>query len=89
MSTNFELEGGIRRVIAGVFEIPEEGIQDDVDFYQAYNVDSLRMIEVIVELEKTFALRIPPPDLDLENIKTFGQLLALIRQHIPETQAVN
>ena len=72
MSANLELEGGIRKVIAGVFEIPEEGIQDEVDFYQAYNVDSLRMIEVIVELEKTF-----------------GQLLTLIRQHIPESHAVN
>jgi acyl carrier protein len=85
MTTDFE--GDIRKTIAEVFEITEDGIQDDVDFYATYDIDSLRMIEVIVELEKRFALRIPPPDLDLENIRTFGQLLALIRRYAPETQA--
>jgi len=79
----------IRGVIAEVFEIPEDGIKEDVNFYTAYDVDSLRMIEVVVELEKRFGLRIPPPELDLENIQTFGELLSLIRRHAPEGQMVS
>lgn len=87
MSANIDFE--IRKVIAGVFEIPEEGVQDEVNFYSTYDIDSLRLIEVVVELEKRFALSIPPPDLDLENIQTFGQLMNLVKQHINESHAIN
>jgi acyl carrier protein len=82
------VEGEIRKVIADVFEIPEDGVQDEVNFYSTYDIDSLRMIEVIVELEKRLSLRIPPPDLDLESIETFGQLMGLIAQYIPKERIV-
>jgi acyl carrier protein len=83
-----DIEREIRKVIADVFEIPEDEVKDEVNFYTSYDIDSLRMIEVVVELEKRLSLRIPPPELDLESIDTFGQLLGLIKHHIPIEPAV-
>lgn len=80
------LDGEIRKIIAEVFEVPEDGIQEDVNFYTTYSVDSLRIIEVFVEIERKLSLRIPPSD--MEGIETFGSLLELIERYIPETLAV-
>lgn len=80
------LDGEIRKIIAEVFEIPEAGIQEDVNFYETYNIDSLRIIEVFVELERKLSLRIPPSD--VEGVETFASLLELIERYIPETLAV-
>ncbi|MCI0392864.1 MAG: acyl carrier protein [Acidobacteria bacterium] len=81
------IEGEIRKVIADVFEIPEDAVKDEVNFYTTYNIDSLRMIEVVVELDRRLSLRIPPPEIDLESIETFGQLLELINRYIPKELA--
>lgn len=86
MTRNVDSE--IRKIIADVFEIPEDAVKDDVNFYTTYNIDSLRMIEVVVELERRLSVRIPAPELDLETIDTFGQLLGLIKRHVPEELAV-
>lgn len=83
---NEKLESEIRRIISDVFELPEEAIQEDVNFYTTYNIDSLRLIEIVVELEKRLSLHIPPPELDLEGIQTFGDLLNLIRNYFPKEQ---
>ena len=82
MSASFDAE--LKQVVAEVFEIPESAISDDVNFYESFDTDSLRIIEVVVELEKKFSVRIPPVDLNLEEVQTFGQLFDLIRKHVPE-----
>lgn len=53
----------IRRIVAEVLEREPEEIVDDADFTEVYDVDSLRAVEILSRIDKTFDLDIPQSEL--------------------------
>lgn len=55
-------------------------IEDDANLVDDLGMDSLDYIEVVMEIEEKFAIRID--DEKLEPIKTMGELIALVEGEI-------
>lgn len=53
----------IREIIAEVSELDVEEITNDGHLKDDYGIDSMRMIEILATLEKTYAIKIPQDDL--------------------------
>lgn len=58
------------------FDVANEGMGADTDFFEALGIDSLKALELLSELEMEFDVEIP--DYELQGITTFGGLAALI-----------
>jgi len=57
---------------------PKEDINSKTRFLEDLQVDSLSFIELIVEFEKEFGIKIKPDDID--DIQTVGELVQYINK---------
>jgi acyl carrier protein len=86
---NKELFEGIRSIIAEIAEIEAETIKGDSKFADDLGIDSMRALEIVVQLEKKYKIRFEESQLsniikEIHTIndaveKTSQQLLALER----------
>lgn len=53
----------LRTVIADVLDVDEEDLTDDADFIEDLGVDSLMALEVMVVLEKKYAVKLGEEEL--------------------------
>jgi acyl carrier protein len=53
----------LRELVAEVLELEPYEIEEHADFRRVYDVDSLRAIEVLAQIEKRYGLDIPQPEL--------------------------
>ncbi|MCU4749815.1 MULTISPECIES: acyl carrier protein [unclassified Streptomyces] len=68
---------------------PGVELDDDVDIFTLGFVNSLFAMELVMFLEKEFALRIPNEDMSLDNFRTVAAMTALIgRLRSPDTASV-
>jgi len=74
----------IRRHLATELEIDPDRIQEDTRFREDLEADSLDLLELTVELEDTYAIRIP--DEDAAKILTVGQAADFVVRHARDTQ---
>jgi len=59
----------LRELVAEVLELDPDEIEDHADFKDAYDVDSLRAIEVLAQIERRYRLDIPQRELaDMTNL---------------------
>ncbi|QDH83467.1 hypothetical protein [Achromobacter phage Motura] len=65
----------IAKVIADYAGIAEEHISADADF-EAFDLDSLDEVEIIMEVEDEFMIEIP--DDELSNVRTIAQLADIV-----------
>lgn len=70
----------IRERVARLFaeELHIDVPAGDVDLLGTARLDSLGVVELIVQLEKQFGLRIELEDLELENFRTIESIAALV-----------
>jgi acyl carrier protein len=61
-------------------------IKPSANFVRDLGIDSLDYIELIMEFEQTFDIRIP--DTEGEQLRTVGQAVELIERKIAETRVV-
>ena len=57
-------------------------IRDGTRFKDDLNADSLHLVELLVELEDDYGIRIP--DDEAARIETVGQLVDYVAAHVPE-----
>lgn len=68
----------LRAMIAEVLEVEPEELSDTGDFMEDYEADSLRAIEILARIDKTYKVEIPQAELpELRNLKAVQA--ALIR----------
>ncbi len=67
----------LREIIAEVLEIETDELTDTGDFAEEYDADSLRAIEIVARIDKSFKVEIPQDELpELRNLKLTYDALA-------------
>jgi acyl carrier protein len=81
--TREEVFERIRAHLADELEVDPARIQDGTRFKEDLRADSLHLVELVVELEDNYGVRIP--DDEAAKILTVGQAADYVAAHAPET----
>lgn len=66
----------LRDLVADTLDVDLESVTDDADFVEVLGVDSLMALEVVVQVEKRYGLKITEEELKL--ITNFGQVYSIL-----------
>ncbi|KRN02269.1 hypothetical protein FD13_GL002144 [Levilactobacillus senmaizukei DSM 21775 = NBRC 103853] len=77
--TRTEIFDKIADIIADRFETDRDGINEQLNFKQDLDADSIDFVEFVLELEDTFGAEIS--DEDAENLNTIGEVVDYIVAH--------
>ncbi len=80
--TREEVFERVKEVLVGQLGIDETKITDEASFQKDLDADSLDLVELIMELEDRFGVKIP--DEDAEKITTVGQAVDYVVEHQPQ-----
>ncbi len=70
----------VKKVVATQLNISDESkITEDASFVDDLNADSLDLVELVMELEKSFDIKIPQED--QEKIRTVADAVKYIEEH--------
>jgi acyl carrier protein len=72
------LENEIRKVIAKIIEIDEEKVGPDSHLVQELGADSMRVLEIMVLLDKKFKIEIP--ESEIPKMTTLRQITQLVSE---------
>ena len=72
-----ELTLELRSLIASKFKVPPERLRADTDLTLELGADSLDVVELIMAFEERLGVSID--DAEAEGVRTFGDLIALVR----------
>jgi acyl carrier protein len=74
-----EIYDQVKNVLVEQLGIEESQITEDASFQEDLDADSLDLVELIMELEDQFGVKIS--DEDAQGIQTVGQAVDFIQQH--------
>ena len=74
-----ELVSRIKNLIIEKLDVPESGLTNEASFVKDLGVDSLDLLELLMEVEKEFEINIK--DEEMESITTVGALIEYISNH--------
>jgi acyl carrier protein len=80
--TREELFQRVRDHLAVELSVDADAIRDDTRFKEDLNADSLHLVELMVELEDSYGIRIP--DDEAARIETVGQVVDFVAARAPE-----
>jgi acyl carrier protein len=69
----------VRQTIATVWSVPEDEIPEDADAMSLAGWDSLRHLELMLELEMSFGVRIPAEE--VPELTSIGAIEEALREH--------
>jgi acyl carrier protein len=81
--TREEVFERIRTHLSEELDVDPGAIRDDTRFKEDLRADSLHLVELVVELEDDYGVRIP--DDEATRILTVGQAADYVAAHAPET----
>ena len=67
-------------LISETFEIPEKDLSENTNLIEDLSIDSVDVVELVVELEDEFGLDEIPEE-ELRQIRTIGDLVAYVSTH--------
>ena len=82
MSSRIQLEREIAEIFAGRFDTRLES--DDVDLLESGLVDSVRIVELVLEIEQRFDVSLPFEELEIEDFRTVARLADRIARTLPK-----
>ena len=73
-----EILDGLAVIVNEVAGVPVEDVQSDKSFVDDLDIDSLSMVEIAVQTEDKYGVKIP--DEDLAGLRTVGDVVAYIQK---------
>lgn len=70
----------VQAIISSQFDVDKATITADTNIEDDLGADSLDVVDMLMSLEDEFDVEIP--DEEIENIRTVGQLVAYIEEHM-------
>jgi acyl carrier protein len=80
--TRDEVLERIREHLSGELQVDLDRIQEGTRFKEDLEADSLDLVELVMELEDSYGIRIP--DEEAVKIKTVGQAADFVAAHAPQ-----
>jgi acyl carrier protein len=80
--TRAEVLERIREHLSGELQVDLDRIQEGTRFKEDLEADSLDLVELVMELEDSYGIRIP--DEEAVKIKTVGQAADFVAAHAPQ-----
>ncbi|HEX67794.1 acyl carrier protein [Candidatus Calescamantes bacterium] len=78
------IEERVKKIIVDQLGVKEEQVKPEASFVDDLGADSLDTVELVMALEEEFDIEIP--DEDAENIRTVGEAIEYIKQHLGESE---
>ncbi len=72
----------IRTHLSAELEVEASDVREDTRFREDLEADSLDLVELVVELEDRYGIRIP--DEEAARLKTVGQVADYVASHVPQ-----
>ena len=69
----------LKKIVVEQLGVDEEDVKPEASFVDDLNADSLDLVELIMELEDNFGMKIP--DEDAQKITTVGQAVDYVAAH--------
>ncbi len=85
--TTQDTSSDIRQILSNHLKCSKEDLEADTVISTLPNVDSMRLLEIIIEVEKTYEIEIP--DSAPFNVKTIGEFESLISSLISPSQKIS
>ncbi|HEX7662409.1 MAG TPA: acyl carrier protein [Pseudonocardiaceae bacterium] len=79
MASNEEILTGLADIVEEVAGVPKDEVTADKTFVDDLDIDSLSMVEIAVQAEDKFDVKIP--DDELANLKTVADAVNFIAAH--------
>lgn len=80
MPTDADIRQAIHESVHRIAGISKADIQDSSTFRENLGLDSLSALEVIVDIEYAFKIRVPPER--LEGVKTVADTIRVVREYV-------
>lgn len=74
----------VKKIISGILEVPAEIIKEDASFLDDYGMDSLRVLEILANLENKFEIVIDPEKLG--SMTNVAEVTKIIEQCLKENE---
>ncbi len=83
MAENFteqEIEQKVKEVVSEIFNVEPDKVSRETSFTGDLSADSLDLVELIMRLEETFDISIPPEE--AEKVQTVGEVIDWLKQEL-------
>jgi acyl carrier protein len=80
-----EITSKIKEHVSRVTGIAPDKISDDASYFNDLGLDSLSVMELTVDLEYAFKIKVRPEE--LPDMPTIQHTVALVQKHLPAAQA--
>ena len=70
----------VKAIISEQFDVEEDTITNDTTITEDLGADSLDVVDLLMSIEDEFEIEVP--DTEIENIKTVGELVKYIEDHV-------
>jgi D-alanine--poly(phosphoribitol) ligase subunit 2 len=81
MDRQEQLQQQIAEIFAGRFETKLDS--DDIDLLESGIVDSVKIVELVLEIEQRFGVSLPFEELEIEDFRTLSRLAERIARTLP------
>lgn len=70
----------VKAILSEQFDVEEDSITLDTSIVDDLGADSLDVVDLLMSIEDEFEIEIP--DTEIDNIKTVGELVKYIEDHV-------
>lgn len=70
----------VKAILSEQFDVEEDTISNDTTITEDLGADSLDVVDLLMSIEDEFEIEVP--DTEIENIKTVGELVKYIEDHV-------
>ena len=70
----------VKAILSEQFDVEEDSITPDTSIVDDLGADSLDVVDLLMSIEDEFEIEVP--DSEVENIKTVGELVKYIEEHV-------